>query len=280
MNLKVTKITSQNGLAFRGYLTKSIFMNLLNPKNFGIGLLTENDEAAGALAASLYEDALWIDSVYVDEAVRRKGGGTLLMNAVQKLAYSLNAKSVCAYAPESDLKEATAFYRRFGFGEPERGNLIYSADIKTIAKLALLKKPSLNPSNIKSVEKLTQYERGTLHDLLKNNKNFAGNSLPENTYKPATIVYTESGKVTAFSVVTEFGEDSLYLNLLYTEKDFSRILPEIIRKSLEAVIDSGKNGRLIVSAATETSKKLVDKLLQGISDEVQTETIWSFVAEL
>jgi hypothetical protein len=278
MNFSIIMISPENSSVFKSYIGQEVFAKLFNPGHFGAGLLLGSNTAAGALAANLDGDVLWINWIYTDEKIRRRGGGRLLINAAKSLALSLKSNTIrlCSYGDPP--KELSDFLRRLGFGEAERGNIIYSANLKAVANLPILKTPVNETRSIKSFSFLTQPEKASFRKLLKGNAEFASGVFSEKIYEAASVFYVERGAVTAFCIVTEFTDDDLYLYALYADKAYSRALPALIGKSLRAAAESGRDGRLILSAANESSKKLTDKLLKNAPVEFGTEISWIFSA--
>jgi GNAT superfamily N-acetyltransferase len=278
VGFSAVKIGPDNGLAFRGYMTADILEGLLKRNRCGVGLMTEEGKAAGALAASFEDGVLTIDSVCVDETVRRQGGGTLLINAAKSLARTLKAPSVGIQAPGGLLDTVLPFLSRCGFGEPERGSVIYTVNIQKAGESGILDLLNAKAEPLKKLTDLTSSEKESYCSLLRGPAQFAADP-PGSPVEDASLCRVDQGVVTAFIMITRLDGGDFYMHALYANQAYSRILPTLLGASLRAVVDrSGGGGRLIIAASTEAARKLADKLLQDIPEAYTTETMWLFTA--
>ena len=86
MELKTIEITEKNILSFEPYISDEHIAMIRQRDTGAIGLLMENMRSCGALFYRKNEDegSVFVESLYVEESVRRNGGGTLLLNTMYK----------------------------------------------------------------------------------------------------------------------------------------------------------------------------------------------------
>ncbi len=104
--MKITGIGENNLNSFRG------FIESLLPGQQALGLIADGD-AAGAAVFSASGSSLILDYIYVNEAYRRGGGGTMLLQAAADAAGEMGITGMMAFYREDP--QISAFLATQGF---------------------------------------------------------------------------------------------------------------------------------------------------------------------
>ncbi|MDR1246149.1 MAG: GNAT family N-acetyltransferase [Clostridiales Family XIII bacterium] len=263
-------INRENGLAFRPYITAEHFGTLLRKDKYGVGLLTEDGRAAGAAFCTREGDALVIDSVFVDETVRGRGAGTLLVDSAKALSQKLGTALCARYAYPSG-RETELFFRKNGFIGPEEGNTMFSVPFETIGQSSFISKNFLETYRIMPFheaprEAVFEYKSRVGKDIpaFASLEQARGKPIPE-----ATLVCLQDGAICAFIVSTVLEDGGIYLNSLYAEKAYSRSLNALTQAALRALCEKKDKGdTLYIAAHNEAGLKIIRHLLRGVSGKI------------
>lgn len=96
------------GISHEAFLTKG--MSSLLP--FGIFIKDKGENICGGATGSLFYGSLYIDMLWVDKSLRRKGWGAKLMHAAEKMGREHN----CTFATLNTMDwEALPFYQKLGY---------------------------------------------------------------------------------------------------------------------------------------------------------------------
>ncbi len=112
MKLKTIEITPENILSFEPYIADEHIRAIVNDDTGAIGLLTESMRSCGAIYYRLNEDegSVFVESLFVDEGLRRNGGGKLLMEALYEKEKDEYPDVVVRILPESEKLLKPLFY--------------------------------------------------------------------------------------------------------------------------------------------------------------------------
>jgi N-acetylglutamate synthase-like GNAT family acetyltransferase len=105
--MEITSIEKENFEYFEPYTGGP-----LTPEQSALGLI-EDDTAIGALVVSEDDGVCTIDSLFVDPGYQRKGGGTMLLNALKECSEELEIRDFLVYYSEDEA--ITAFLTKQGF---------------------------------------------------------------------------------------------------------------------------------------------------------------------
>jgi GNAT superfamily N-acetyltransferase len=114
-------------------LAKAMFAD---PPQMGVLLAEQDDRAVGfasyffTFSTYMGRRCLWLDDLYVEEDLRRKGIGTALLRDLAKLAVKLSCPRV-EWLAAADNARAISFYQQLG------------ADVKHSLRLCRLDEPSI-----------------------------------------------------------------------------------------------------------------------------------------
>jgi GNAT superfamily N-acetyltransferase len=272
-------IKRENGLAFRPYIAAEYFEDLLKKDKYGVGLLAEDGRAAGAAACTCEGEALVIDSIFVDETVRGRGAGRLLVDGAKALSQRLHT-ALCARYAYPEQRELELFFRKNGFIGPEAGNAVFSVPFETIRNSDFIKKdfPEADvivPFHEAPSRAVFEYRARVGKDIpaFASLERAQGKVIPE-----ATLVCLHEGAVCAFVVSTVLEDGSIYLNSLYAEKAHARSLHALTQAALRALCEkSGKGDALYVAAHNEAGLKIIEHLLGDAQGEASRNIIHTMV---
>ncbi|MDR1292874.1 MAG: GNAT family N-acetyltransferase [Clostridiales Family XIII bacterium] len=276
---KAMIIGRENGLAFRPYIPVEYFEALLGNGRYGVGLLTEDGHAAGAVACTREDAALVIDSIFVDEAVRGQGAGILLVDSAKALSQKLGT-ALCVRYAHPDQREMALFFQKNGFIGPKEGNTIFSVPFGVIRESDFIKKDFPETDTIIPFHEAPRKAiAGYKSRVGKEIPAFASVERAEGTPIPeATLACLYDDVIRAFIVSTVLEDGSLYLNSLYAEKGYARCLQALIQTALRALCERGDKGdALYVAAHNESGLKIIEHLLRDAPGEASTNTLYTMV---
>jgi GNAT superfamily N-acetyltransferase len=262
-------LNNENSSAFRPYVAAEYFGDLPKDTGYGVGLLTEDGRAAGAIACTREGDALVINSVFVDETVRDRGAGTLLIDETKALSQKLGTV-LCARCAYPSQREIEAFFVKNGFRGPVAGNSLFSVPFKAIRQSNFMQRDF---SDANSPFPFHEAPREAVFEYISR----IGNEIPafvslEHAWgKPipeATLVCFHDGSICAFIICTALDDGSVYLNSLYAEKAHSQSINVLVQAAMRALCEkSGKGDVLHVAAHNEDGLKIIRQLLRGVHGE-------------
>jgi GNAT superfamily N-acetyltransferase len=272
-------LSGENGLAFRPYIVAEHFNALLKEGNRGVGLLTEDGRAAGAIVCAREGDALVINSIFVDESVRGQGAGALLVDNAKALSHKLGT-ALCARYAYPEQREMDLFFRKMGFIGPEDGNVVFSVPLETIRNCDFLRKDfpeadRMLPFHELPKRALLDYGTRIGKDIpaFADMERAPGTPIPE-----ATLACLHDGRICSFIVSTVSEDGSLCLYSLYSEKSRAKNLYVLIQAALRALCERGGEGdALHVAAHNEAGLKIIEHLLREAPGEALRNTVRSMV---
>jgi GNAT superfamily N-acetyltransferase len=272
-------IVRENGLAFRSYIPAEYFEDLLKKNRYGVGLTTEDDRAAGAIACTREDGALIIDSIFVDKSVRGRGAGAMLTDSAKALAEEFGVPLYARY-PWPARRELELFFLKMGFVGPEAGNAIFDVPLEAIRKSEFLKQKlpeadRIVPFGEAPKQAVFEYRARIDKDIpaLVSLEKAPGRLIPE-----ATLVCLHDGRICSFIVSTVLEDGSLYLNSLYSEKARAKNLQGLVQTALRALCDRGGAGDMLhVAAHNEAGLKIIEHLLRENPEQTVKNTIHSMV---
>lgn len=123
----ILELGRQNILSFRNYLPQEKLELIRGDDVNAFGLLTEDNEACGALMYTVYpnENVAYLDSICVDESLRDQGLGTMLFEAFEKRCELMGIRELDADVVIPVEEEAMCFFMARGFDDPVPGDRIY-----------------------------------------------------------------------------------------------------------------------------------------------------------
>ncbi|MDR1954081.1 MAG: hypothetical protein LBQ21_06375 [Clostridiales Family XIII bacterium] len=276
---KLLHIGPENGLAFRPYIQEEYFDKLPGDDWIGLGILTGEGFAAGALVSELTEAGILIRSIFVDESVRLRGGGTKMLNALTALAEK-NDQRVLADCVYPTQKETEAWLLRKGFRYDDDGETLFAIDMDAVRESDFLKRKFSSSGKIMMFSDLPAGGRDLMWphnippfaDPLNLERGAIGTPIPD-----ATLVCVDKGMVCQSIVCTLLPSGEPYINGLYSEPAYSRGLGALIAAALNALCDwertiREESGKLWVAAGSEAGLRMIRHILRENPDAAE-ETI-------
>ena len=273
---KLSWLTQENKDGFSSCIPDTCQIQLLKKGAVGIGAAGPEGDAYGAAVALIGEERVEVSSIYVKPEFRRQGIGGKLVKALRTLMLREGRKELAVEYPYPKMREMEQFLLQNGFRQAGEGNLIYSIPIGSIRDTGFLDRRNLETeaalrsmAEISSPQQMAWLQRfGKDLPLDLDPRKIGGEPLPE-----ASFVYLSGDKVTAFTACSRLEDGALYLGALYADKESSKVLLPLIQKTLAALAEKYGDGVLCFAAATESGKRLAERLCSGHEEKMDIQTM-------
>ncbi len=274
MEYKLVRITGENRELFRECVPDVWYERLLRKDVAAVGALSP--EAAGAVVMVVEEKDIRLVSIYVKEALRRKGIGTELIRAAKSMTGFAKKRALAVEYQYPSMRALEAFLFRCGFQMELEGNQIYSVPIKKIPGTVLLEKQAaVKAGKLLPVSKLSEnvkaewlYRFGHDLPLELDPRRAGGEFLPEDS-----MVFCLREEVLAFAVCSRLEEGVIYLASLYSDSRSVMALLPMLQKTVSNLAGKYTEETLCFSAATEAGKRLAEKFCSGQEDKIDIQTV-------
>lgn len=273
---RIECITQENLKEYDGCIPVQFRKQILNREVQAYGATFTDGEKAGAVVAAVEKKQIRILSVYVEPERRRNGIGSALLERLRVVLEENGKEGISMDYPYPDMRELELFLLSRGFREEAEGNQIYSIPVAVIGGMAFLRQPVPEPEGgflfLKDLPEeqrfrwLRRFGRDLPEDLSP--QNAGGEVLEEES-----LVYIQRGEVTAFSICSRLGENVVYLAALYAEKTAVKALVPLLQKTAMGICRKYEGETLRVSAATDTGKRLAERLLKGEEEKMDIQTM-------
>ena len=218
--MEITSIGNENFEYFEPYT-----FGPLSPEQSALGLI-EEEEAVGAVVVSENEGVCTIDSLFVDPEHQRKGGGTLLMNALKDCGEETGMRDFLIFYNEDEA--VTAFLRKTGFTCMPKGAVmelpvdrILSSD--TFQKL----RGKELDKGIRLVKDLSKQEIGSLQDMIGEN-GFMTDLLTRQDLVPELSYTAFEGETPEGILIANREEEDIFVSLLLVQEENQGILRKLL----------------------------------------------------
>lgn len=224
-------------------------------------LLVDKEEAVGAIAGKIADNELLIESIYVEESSRGKGGGRLLLDSLlsgcRGLCYGVK---VCFSAVNEDMEKMAGFFGAMGFREKDGGyDQVYMADLKDLEKSSFVKVKGKGTSFSDVNSRIL---RNLSSDALRNGWPLPRHGLfSEFVDNELSMVRMEDDKVKAYAVVEHLSGYLSLSALKCGEKagmELASLLAAVWNRAAEK---EGKDQKLIVHTINKASYRIANTLL-------------------
>ena len=123
----IKKITRKNILSFENYIPENKLEMILERNTAAIGLVTGDNRTCGALMYSFYPDegTAILESLCVDESIRRQGLGTMLYETFEEDVYQKGMEEIGAHLILPEQGDVQTFLAYVGFDNSEQGERYY-----------------------------------------------------------------------------------------------------------------------------------------------------------
>lgn len=279
----LTRITQENEPEFRDCIPARYGKWAFQKEKLLMGVKDSGEVPCGALAASMEEEIIQIDSIYVKPEFRRRGVGRKLIGSLQGVLAKTGKKELRAEYPYPKMRELELFFFTCGFrteADGDEGNRIYTAPVGRIKDLKFLKENvPAGEGDLMSIQELpdqlrVQWLRRFGQDLPEelDPRNSGGRLLPEES-----LTYVRNGKVEAFTVVSHLEDDSVYLAAVYSSAGAVKALVPVLQETLRRVAKNYEDKTFCFAAATEAGRKLASHLCGGMEEVLDIQTMRTIV---
>lgn len=262
MGVITTKRITEVEQAFTKYIFDEAVTAVLSGRAVIYGALYDQ-VPCGLLVAVEKEREIEILSLAVEEAVRRKGVATALLQKLQAYRRKKGISAiVCSYLIPSQW-EMGMFLEENQFGNPRKGNEIYELPFDTIRKSSLMELP--RPKLKGRIMQMSQVSLETRHFY----KEEQGNKIPffvtekaveGEIVDEATLAYVYQERILAFMIVSHT-ENQLYLHSVYAKNNGAGAIPVLLQKAfLNLMKQYTTYSAIYVSVVNQKSRNLLQRL--------------------
>ena len=252
--MEITSIGNENFEYFEPYT-----FGPLSPEQSALGLI-EEEEAVGAVVVSENEGVCTIDSLFVDPEHQRKGGGTLLMNALKDCGEETGMRDFLIFYNEDEA--VTAFLRKTGFTCMPKGAVmelpvdrILSSD--TFQKL----RGKELDKGIRLVKDLSKQEIGSLQDMIGEN-GFMTDLLTRQDLVPELSYTAFEGETPEGILIANREEEDIFVSLLLVQEENQGILRKLLSAFANSLSHQAKKGsNLRFVNRNEKLKETLEKMI-------------------
>lgn len=267
-------LNEKNGLAFRPYILENYFDALLRKDYYGIGLLHKG-MACAALIGRREEGDFELLSLFVDEAVRRRGAASLLLRAAQDLIKRLGCAQITADYIAPAQSDAANFLDYSGFTNAGGGGKLFHIPLKCLRESEFLQAPQTDiAGEFITLEQLGR-ERADLYrrELRQRGVSAEWQTEGGEAEPRATWFYMAQGELAGFCGCCLPGDGELYLSGFYAESPHARALEPLIRHSLQSIAAGyPQRQTLLIAAAGAEEESAIRYLCRGYLEQVEIET--------
>lgn len=281
---KLVSITQENERKFRDCIPGRFGKWAARKGKILIGAENSQEISCAALAASVEEEIIRIDSVFVKPEFRSQGIGKELIKAIQGFLERTGRRGLAVEYPYPNMRQLELFFLSCGFRREETaepGNQIYTVPVRRIKGLKFLEMPApAGEGSLTAFQELpdqvrVQWLRRFGHDLPEelDPRNSGGILLPEES-----LTYVREGKVEAFTVVSRLEDDSIYLASVYSQNGAVKALVPLMQETLRRVSERYEDKIFCFAAATEAGRKLAGHLCRGNEEfldiQIMRTSVW------
>ena len=260
-------IGADNIKVFGPLLTMDVRKKICNKEPvLAIGWQVDNI-ATGALAGQIYGETFELESLYVSPAFRNSGGGTFLLDTLEKLAdgyASLVKFDLVVTDGEHELLSDFLVHRGFFEEDDPVGTMWYTTLGEAADSRFFKKTPGDKPLGKSFDETGRLILQSVERDCELNNEPLPeGGLLGGKTDSQISRFYGDD-KDYAFVAVSRGRDGAVILSAVVNKSGKPQILPFILKEALQSALElAGRDVPLYIPVVSEVSEGLVRSMLPG-----------------
>ena len=263
-------------------LTTEAVEAIKNGEAFGMALVEEGEVRAAACARLLpeNEEVLELISLYVAPAFRRRAlGGTLLMELLEE---TMNATDgglrwvTAAFLPGTEGVEPLLAKAGFRMERDEQA-ISWQLPVADLAASPLMARPAQAPAgcSLHTLEELPDYcLRQLVQELKKNGINdLTAAEMRQALQTGSYVLLDRTGQPKACAIFSRTGEDGVYMSQFFTASGSAAYAMAVLQAGGRALLTQLPGSVLEIPTLTESSARLVQKLLPASQDAHLTRAV-------
>jgi GNAT superfamily N-acetyltransferase len=237
MIMEITGIGKENIEYFEPYL-----LGPLAPEQSALGLIGEG-AAIGAVAVSEHEGVCTIESLFVDPEHQRKGGGTLLMNALKECGEDVGLKDYLIFYGEDEI--LTAFLRKTGFTCMPKGEVMEIPVNRILSTETFQKLRGKEPDEgIRLVKDLSKQEKNDIQKMITE-AGFQRDLLTYPDLVPELSYAAFDGEKPEGVLIANRDDEDFFVSLLLVDEDSQRIFRKLLSAFANSLNHQAKRGSIL-----------------------------------
>ncbi len=205
--------------------------------------LIEEDEAVGALVLSEEDGVCTIESIFVVPEHRRKGGGTLLLNALKECGSEAGIKDFLIYYGEDEI--LTVFLRKQGFTCMKKAEVMEISVNMILSSETFQKLRGKEPEEgIRFLKDLSKQETKALQDMITEG-GFQRDLLEGPDLVPELSYAAFEGEKPEGVLIANRVDEDIFVSLLLVDDNKQSILRKLLSAFSNSLIHQAKKGSVL-----------------------------------
>lgn len=211
------------------------------------------------------EDTWFLTWLLVAPEYRGRGAGTALVKLAAEIADTMEMQIYTVFSRPPELGQDAPLHRLFarcGFAVEEREARSFSIPVGRMAEEPFFRQQQ-GGSGFVTLDSIPDRQLTALnHTLAESGQLLAGPISRETALGSISVAATDGVKVTACAIFEPLGEDSVSLSFVYAHSSATAQLPGMLRQAQQLLNRQyPPETTLVIPCVTDTSRKLVEKLL-------------------
>lgn len=269
--MEITSIGNENFEYFEPYT-----FGPLSPEQSALGLI-EEEEAVGAVVVSENEGVCTIDSLFVDPEHQRKGGGTLLMNALKDCGEETGMRDFLIFYNEDEA--VTGFLRKQDFTCMPKGYVMEITVDQILSSETFKKLRGKEPEEgVRLFRELSHQEMYGLKEMLQK-EGFPEDLLTRQDLEPELSFALFDHEKPEGVLLANKIEEGVFVSLLLAEDNNNQsLLRKLLSPFANALSHHAKKGSVLQFVnRNEKLKETLEKMI-GEKFTVSGETWMGFLS--
>ena len=238
-----------------------------------LGAAEEHDgdplQACGALVMRAVDEETWsISWLLVAPDFRRRGAGAALLSLAEEIAAATDMHLWCVFSEAPDDGAQGSLHRLFaarGYALVNSESRAYSISLKDMARESFFQRESKPVAGLKPLNEVpADVIAAMTRDLTKKGVLYVDPISSKWALGDISLVFMNNDAPAACVIFAQAGENTVQLSYVYADAASSMRLPMFLLKAHELLQKKfGPETELTIPCVTESSRKLVEKLLPG-----------------
>lgn len=238
------------------------------------------EHACGALVLQVVnEGTMLIKWVLVAPQWRRRGAGQAMMEEAVGIAARLNMQLLCVFSESPDAERTSSLYHileQNGFRIFRGESKSYSIAVGDIGKESFFQREVKSASGIMTLDQLSERQLARFNRMLEKQGSLLVNPISKEwALGDISVVQIENGEISACAIFEQIDEQTVSLAFVYSSVAASMQLLLLLCRAYQLLSRKyNPEAELVIHCVTETSCKLVEKLMPSAKAELISYNAW------
>jgi len=238
------------------------------------------EHACGALVLQVVnEGTMLIKWILVAPQWCGRGAGRAMMEEAVGIADGLNMQLFCVFSESPDAERTSSLYHILewrGFRIFRGESKSYSIAVGEIGKESFFQREVKSVSGIMTLERLSERQLARFNRTLEQQGSLFVNPISKEwALGDISVVQVENGEISACAIFEQIDEQTVSLAFVYSSVAASMQLLLLLYKAYQLLSRKySPETELVIHCVTETSCKLVEKLMPSAKTELVSYNAW------